>query len=99
MYCASCHMADGSGVPRMNPPLIKTKYVLGEKNQLIHIVLNGLNKPIEIDGEDYENPMASHSFLSDVQIADVLTFVRNNFGNKASVILPKDIKEQRQKVN
>lgn len=98
-YCSSCHQSDGGGVPRMNPPLINTKYVLGDSKQLIKIVLNGLNTPIEIDGEEYENPMASHSYLTDVQIADVLTFIRNSFGNKASVIQPKEIKLLRIKSN
>lgn len=99
VFCSSCHQADGSGVPRMNPPLIKTKYVLGDAKQLIKIILDGLNIPIEIDGEEYENPMASHSYLTDVQIADVLTFVRNSFGNKASAIYPKEIKLLRPKSN
>lgn len=98
-YCSSCHQSDGGGVPRMNPPLINTKYVLGDSKQLITIILNGLNTPIEIDGEEYENPMASHSYLTDVQIADVLTFIRNSFGNKASVIQPKEIKLLRIKPN
>lgn len=98
-YCSSCHQSDGGGVPRMNPPLINTKYVLGDSKQLITIILNGLNTPIEINGEEYENPMASHSYLTDVQIADVLTFIRNSFGNKASVIQPKEIKLLRIKPN
>lgn len=41
-YCLACHMADGAGVPNMNPPLSKTSYVLGDKTRLIKVVLNGL---------------------------------------------------------
>lgn len=99
LYCATCHQSDGGGVQRMNPPLIKTKYVLGNKEELIKIILKGMNEPIEIDGEDFENPMASHSFLSDVQIADVLNYIRNSFGNNASEILPVHVKEVRKKIN
>jgi mono/diheme cytochrome c family protein len=96
-YCLTCHQADGGGVPRMTPPLIKTEYVLGNKQRLIGIVLNGLNVPLEINEETYENPMASHAFLQDQQIADVLTFVRNSFGNKASVIKAAEVKSVRAK--
>ncbi|MFX7824815.1 c-type cytochrome, partial [Acinetobacter baumannii] len=42
-YCLACHQSDGGGVPRMNPPLQKTEYVLGDKKRLINIVLKGSN--------------------------------------------------------
>lgn len=94
-YCLPCHQADGGGVPRMNPPLVKTSYVLGDKKRLIGIVLNGMDEPLEIDGETFTNIMAPHDFLKDQEIADVLTFVRNSFGNKASAVLPGEVKTAR----
>lgn len=93
--CLSCHQQDGLGVQRLNPPLAKTKWVLGPKNQLIKIVLNGLNDPIEIDGETYYNPMPAHLHLNDQQISDVLTYVRNSFGNAAVAITPTEVKKVR----
>jgi mono/diheme cytochrome c family protein len=93
--CASCHQADGSGVPRLNPPLIKTTYVLGDKTKLIRVLLLGLNEDVEIEGEYYSNPMPSQAALKDEEIADVLTFVRNNFGNKAPVITSAQVKAVR----
>lgn len=94
--CLACHQADGSGVPRMNPPLIKTKWVLGDKTTLINIVLKGLNEEIEVDGEVYHNPMPPHNFLTDQQIADVLTFVRNSFTNKATAVSVAEVKKARK---
>ncbi len=94
-YCLSCHQADGGGVTGLNPPLIKTEYVLGDKIRLINIVLKGFNKGVEIDGEVYSNPMPPLPFLTDVQIADVLSYVRNNFQNKASIITPSQVKTVR----
>jgi mono/diheme cytochrome c family protein len=85
-YCLSCHQADGAGVQRLNPPLIKTPYVLGDKTKLINIVLKGFSEDVEINGEYYSNTMPTHDFLKDQEIADVLTYVRNSFGNKASAI-------------
>jgi mono/diheme cytochrome c family protein len=96
-YCLSCHQTDGSGVPKLNPPLIKTTWVLGDKKRLINVVLNGMNELIEIDGEEYENVMPAQSFLKDDQIADVLSYVRNSFGNKASVITAAEVKALRGK--
>lgn len=93
--CLPCHQADGSGVPGLNPPLKKTKWVLGDKKELINIVLKGMDTEIEIDGEYFDNPMPSQAHLSDQEIADVLTFIRSNFGNKASAVTPAEVKKQR----
>lgn len=89
--CISCHQADGGGVPRMNPPLIKTPWVLGDQKRLIKIVLNGFKEDVEISGDNYTNVMPSFAYLKDQEIADVLTYVRNNFGNKASAITLKQV--------
>lgn len=94
-YCLACHQADGSGVPGLNPPLIKTKWVLGEKKHLITVILKGMDEPIEVNGEEYNNVMASHAFLKDQEVADVLNYVRNSFGNKASGITAADVKAVR----
>lgn len=89
--CLACHMADALGVQGMNPPLVKTKFVLGDKTALVKIVLNGL-QGVEVDGEDYHGVMAPHPDLTDQQIADVLTYVRNSFGNKAKAVTAAEVK-------
>lgn len=91
-YCLTCHQADGKGVPNMYPPLVNSEYVSGDKKRLIGIVLNGLQGEIEVDGEVYNNVMASHDFLKDEQVADVLTYIRNSFGNKLPMITPAEVK-------
>lgn len=96
-YCAACHQLDGGGVPGLNPPLEKTSHVLGSKTRLIQIILKGMNTHEEIDGESYSNTMAPHNHLSDQQIADVLTYIRNSFGNKATAVTPGDVKYVRAK--
>lgn len=95
--CLACHQADAGGVQNMNPPLIKTKFVLGDKTTLVQIVLKGMSGEVEINGDTYHNVMAPHSDLSDQQIADVLTYVRNNFGNKAKAITAAEVKAIRAK--
>jgi mono/diheme cytochrome c family protein len=95
--CLSCHMADGLGVSHMNPPLVKTPWVLGDKAKLITVVLKGMTEKTEINGDIYHNVMAAHDFMTDQQIADVLTYIRNSFGNKAKAITPADVKMVRAK--
>ncbi|HEY2728242.1 MAG TPA: cytochrome c [Parafilimonas sp.] len=94
-YCLTCHQADGSGVPKMNPPLIKTSYITGDKTKLIKWVLQGSVQHIQIDGEDYSNNMPAQNYLTDQQIADVLTYARSSFGNKATAVLPSEVKDVR----
>ncbi|TWW00296.1 c-type cytochrome [Chitinophaga pinensis] len=94
-YCISCHQENGSGVPRMNPPLIKTEYVLGDKARLIGILLNGFNEDVEINGDYYSNPMPSQAQLKDEEIADILSYVRNSFGNKASTVSAAEVTQVR----
>jgi mono/diheme cytochrome c family protein len=95
--CLACHQPDGSGVPSLNPPLVKTKWVLGDKKQLAKLVLKGSEGgQIEIDGEKFHNPMPGQAtVLSDQEIADVLTYVRNSFGNKASLVTAAEVKAVR----
>ena len=97
-YCLSCHQADGGGVPRMNPPLKKTSWVTGDKQRLISIIIKGMDEPLEINGEDFYNIMAPHDFLKDQEIADVLSFVRNSFGNKASLVTVAEVKVVRAQI-
>jgi mono/diheme cytochrome c family protein len=96
-YCLTCHQVDGSGVPNLNPPLIKTKWTLGPKTIMIQQVLKGSNGKVEIDGDTFSNTMPPLKTLTDQQIADVLTYVRNNFGNKASMVTATEVKAVRAK--
>lgn len=97
-YCISCHQADGGGVPHMVPPLFETTYVSGDKQRLITILLKGLNEPITVQDEDYYNPMASFSYLTNAQLAAILSYIRTHFGNKSSVITAQEVAKVRQLV-
>lgn len=93
--CLACHQADGAGVPHLAPPLVKGTFVNGDKAKLIGIVLHGLEN-VEINGEYYSNPMPSFDYLSDQDIADVLTYVRSNFSNSASAITTEEVTSVRK---
>lgn len=82
-YCVTCHKEDGQGVPDAFPPLAGAEWVEGDPGRLIRLVLNGMQGPITVRGEQYNNVMTPHAFLTDEQIAAVLTYVRSSFGNDA----------------
>ena len=98
--CFTCHGSDGEGAPvvgaptlKQAPTLIGSPRVLGSHERLGRIVLNGLQGPV--DGETYIAAMASMSMNDDAWIADVLTFVRNSWGNEAARVTPEQIAEVR----
>lgn len=90
-YCATCHQADGAGVEGAFPPLRQTEWTEGDKGRLVRLVLYGMQGPIEIGGTDYNNVMTPHGFLTDEQVAAVLTFVRSNFGNDADAVTADEV--------
>jgi mono/diheme cytochrome c family protein len=96
--CLSCHQADGSGVPKMAPSLIKAWRAMGDNSELIKLVLKGSAGKVAADGETYNNPMASHSHLTNRQIADVLTYIRKSFGNNAGAVNAAEVKAVRARL-
>ncbi len=95
-FCITCHQPDGTGLSASGfPPLAGTKWVTGNDERLIKLVLKGLHGPIEVLERKYAGQVPMTPFggmLKDDEIAAVLTYVRNAFGNKASVISPDQVK-------
>jgi mono/diheme cytochrome c family protein len=96
-YCQSCHMDDGAGVPDINAPLVGSKNVAGDKEKLISIALHGSAAFANDPGRKYQNKMPSFANLTDQEIADALTYIRNSFNNKGSAITAEDVKQVRDK--
>jgi len=101
-YCGTCHQADGKGLTASGfPPLAGTKWVTGNEERAIKIVLKGLLGQIDVNGKTYPGQVPMTPFeglLDDKEVAAVLTYVRNSFGNKASVISPEKVKIVRASV-
>jgi len=96
--CLNCHQPGGKGLAGVYPPLTPNEWTSGDKNRLIKILLHGLTGPILVAGTEYgknpPTPMPPMG-LDDQQIADVLTFIRSNFGNQSPKITPIDVKTVR----
>lgn len=91
--CGGCHQATGAGVPGQFPPLAGSEIVLGGTERLVRIALHGLTGPVTVKGQAFNTPggMPPQGLsMSDTDIANVLTFVRNSWGNEASM-LTKDM--------
>ncbi|MGB3851219.1 MAG: PVC-type heme-binding CxxCH protein [Tunicatimonas sp.] len=94
-YCSTCHQPDGQGLTASGfPPLKGTPWVLGSEERLIKVVLNGLHGPMEVLGKSYTGQVPMTPFgrmLNDEEIASVLTYVRNSFGNVAAPVMPEAV--------
>lgn len=95
-HCLTCHGPDGKGSPDLIPPLSQTDWVTGDKGRLIRIMLLGLSGEIEVNGNTYNQEMPAYDYLSDKEIADILTFIRNEFGNKSGAVIPGEVFEERK---
>jgi mono/diheme cytochrome c family protein/lysophospholipase L1-like esterase/glucose/arabinose dehydrogenase len=100
-HCATCHQADGAGLDPIYPPLVDTRWVLGSEERLIKLALHGLSGPITVKGKTYDPakgvpPMTAFgSLLDDAELAAVLTYVRNSWGNQAPPVRPETVEKTR----
>lgn len=93
--CSACHQAEGQGVPRVFPPLAKSDYLMADKKRAIATVLNGLTGPVTVNGAEYTSVMPAMSHFNDDDIANILTYVRNAWGNSGDVVTAKEVTEVR----
>jgi glucose/arabinose dehydrogenase len=89
--CAACHMADGSGVANMQPPLKDDAILAGDDSRLIRVVLEGPQKVLPTDRPHFSNQMPSLNALNDRQIADTLSYARQQFSTNKSPIKPEQV--------
>lgn len=94
--CATCHQAEGQGVPGAFPPLAGSEWILGAPETPIRIVLLGLTGEIEVKGVKYNAIMPPPPALSDEQVAEAVTYARTHFGNKASEVDAALVKQVRE---
>ena len=94
--CLNCHQAAGQGLTGVYPPLAKSDWVAGEVQTLIKITMHGLAGPTKVQGKEYGLVPMPPMGLDDQQLADVLTYVRSAFGNKAPAVEVEEVKAVRE---
>lgn len=98
LYCQNCHLEDGKGMAGINPPVAKADYMKKPADSLINVILKGQSGEVMVNGNKYNVPMPSQEYLTDEQIADVLNYSKNSWGNKIpGVITPTMVKSLRNK--
>jgi nitrite reductase (NO-forming) len=91
--CFACHQPDGKGLPGAFPPLAGSDFMLADRERAIRIVLKGLTGPVTVNGQTINSAMPpQEAVLTDAQIADVLTFVYNSWGNKGDAFKADHVK-------
>jgi len=79
--CQSCHLEKGEGVEGTYPPLAKSDYLMKDPKQALSIIIKGQDTPITVNGKSYESYMPAQDYLTDEQIADVVNYISNTWGN------------------
>lgn len=100
--CFACHGNDGLGLLDMGPPLAKSDWVLGKPDTITKIMLKGMEGEITVSGKKYKPKVAMMAFeaiMSNQQIADVSTYIRNSWGNKASPVDEKSAQRVRAEIS
>lgn len=95
LHCQNCHMENGEGMEGVNPPVAKTTYLKDTKKN-IGIILNGQTGEVVVNGKTYNAIMNPMNYLDDKEIADVLNYIRNSWGNKYPIVTPAQVKAQRK---
>jgi len=93
--CSVCHQATGQGLPGVFPPLAQSDYLKGDIQRTIGVLLHGLNGKVTVNGKDYDSVMPPMNQLNDDEVANILSYVLNSFGNAGGRVLTEDVKKVR----
>ena len=93
--CFVCHQPNGEGIPNQIPPLAKSDFLMADAERSIRIVLQGRSGEVEVNGKKFNGTMVPLNNLADEEIANVLTYVRNSFGNTGEPIAPATVRKIR----
>jgi len=93
--CAACHQANGQGLPGAFPPLVASDWVAQDHETPIRILIAGLSGPVKVKDAEFNSMMPPPPGLDDEKIAQVLTYVRSHFENKASEVTKAQVAEVR----
>lgn len=95
--CSVCHQDSGAGLPNVFPPLAKSDFLAANPSRAIEVVLNGLTGPVTVNGSNYNSVMPPMSQLNDDEVANILTYVLNTWGNSGPAISAKQVADVRAK--
>jgi nitrite reductase (NO-forming) len=95
--CSTCHQDNGQGLADVFPPLAKSDFLAGNPSRTIEVVLNGLSGPVTVNGKQYNSVMPPMSQLNDDEVANILTYVLNSWGNTGPAVTAEQVAQVRAK--
>jgi nitrite reductase (NO-forming) len=93
--CSVCHQANGAGMPGVFPPLAKSDFLASDVKRAIGVVLQGLSGKVTVNGQEYNSVMPPMNQLNDDEVANILTYVLNSWGNPGGAVAMEDVKKAR----
>jgi nitrite reductase (NO-forming) len=95
--CSVCHQSNGAGLPGVFPPLAQSDFLNSDLHRAVGIPLRGLTGKVTVNGNEFNSVMPPMTQLNDDEIANILTYVLNSFGNKGGQIGASEVKTERAK--
>ena len=98
-HCANCHQKNGEGLAQLYPPLAKSDYLMSDLKRAACIIKNGVEGEITVSGRVFSQPMPGIETLTPIEVAEILTYVSNSWGNKAGISSTRDVSIWLKKCN
>ncbi len=93
MHCANCHQADGKGLGTLYPPLAESDFLKNNKKAVICTILNGMDGAIVVNGKTFHQPMPSNPLLKPIDIAEIVTYIYNKWGDEKVITTTEYVHE------
>jgi nitrite reductase (NO-forming) len=93
--CSTCHQADGKGLEGVFPPLAGSDFLVADKGRAVGVVVNGLSGAVTVNGKEYNSVMPPMSQLNDDEVANILTYALNSWGNDGGVVTAAEVAKVR----
>lgn len=92
-HCSNCHQTDGRGLARLIPPLAQSDFLLNHREQVLCIIRHGMEGPVVVNGIEFNQPMPANPTLTDIEIAEITTYILNSWGNKGGFVSVQEAEE------
>jgi cytochrome c551 len=90
-YCANCHQVNGEGLGKLIPPLSPSDFMSSDVGRTVYLIKNGISGEIVVNGQSYNEKMPAFDHLTDLEIAQITTYLFNIWGNQNGVITAKEV--------
>ncbi len=93
IYCANCHGPNGKGLAELFPPVAQSDYLVADINRAICIAKNGLEGEVVVNGTNYDLAMPANEKLTNLEVAEILTFILNEMNSVDTLLLVSDVED------